>query len=302
MAAAKCTPSSRVATWADAACRCHAEPAGGCGVELDLVLNAARRSGASKVVFGGYAIFFSTMWRQQQNQSKPQTEPTGNSTTSKQRRSARRNTAEAYAARQLKRRCAAQQQQQHQKQLSDSQTGAGGQQAASTAAMATAAAATATATAAAAAARRVRWAPILVALREIEVPAAEVLAKQQAWQAVEAGEPEPEAALAVDADDASALEAQAEVEARRAVRTETGKRQALWATQPNIGVDATDKGVAVGLAPPAPAVTRGRARGLDVRPDAPRVRRPGKGKARAPAISTADVLAWAAAHRAARGL
>ena len=81
------------------------------------------------------------------------------------------------------------------------------------------------------AARRVRWAPVLAAMRAVEVPAAEVQLKQQAWQAIKAGKPAAEAAA--DAEDAMELEAQAEAEAaeaRRAVRAESGKRQAVAGT------------------------------------------------------------------------
>ena len=122
--------------------------------------------------------------------------------------------------------------------------------------------------------------------------------KQQAWQAVQADV--PTAMVAADDGDAIGLEARTEAEARRAERAETGKRQAVPAARPGVGAAAADAGGAAEVAVAAPA--RGRARGLDARPDAPRVRRMGRGKAKAPAVRGADVLAWAAAHRAAQGL
>ena len=91
--------------------------------------------------------------------------------------------------------------------------------------------------AATAAAQRVRWAPVLAAMRAVEVPVAEVQLKQQAWQAIRAGV--PAATAAADAEDAMELAARADeaAEARRAVRAERGKRQAVagapvdtWAT------------------------------------------------------------------------
>ena len=81
--------------------------------------------------------------------------------------------------------------------------------------------------AAKAAARRVRWAPVSPPCARSKCTA-EVQLKQQAWQAIKAGKPAAEAAA--DAEDAMELEAQAEAEAaeaRRAVRAESGKRQAV---------------------------------------------------------------------------
>jgi hypothetical protein len=152
-----------------------------------------------------------------------------------------------------------------------------------------------------AAARRVRWAPALVELREFSTSQGESCQQGQHPPQVvaatrAAGEGDAAAEVALEEIEKEQLTEQrvvvvavasAGVDERRAVRAETGKRQAV----------AGVTGVATG----APVVPR-KPKGLDVRPDAPRIRRPGSGKGVARAVSRADVLAWAAAHLAAHRL
>ena len=203
-----------------------AETMGRIDVEFDEMLRTARRHGVRQIELHGDKILLSFGKRRsmdmQQHMSMGGAVPAANAApgTSKRRRSARRAANdEMYAARVARR-----QQQQQQGQLD----GASRQQAAGMVAAA-AAAATKAAEAAAnkAAERRVRWALVLAAVRDVELEADEVLTKQQAWHTVKAGV--PAATAAADGEDTMELEARAAeiAEARRAVRAEHGKRQAV---------------------------------------------------------------------------
>jgi hypothetical protein len=269
-------------------------------VDIDVLLGAARRNGATHVQFGGYTIFFN---RQAAEGNINPHQPKDNA---KARRSARRarhwhEARKAAAAAAMADTCGA-------------STAAPASAGRSTdwsqcrdGAMAKGGAEERTVGAALgeaetkAAARRVRWSPILVELREFSpYQPQEQQIQVAASGAATASEAVPDAAEAEmeqqqheeeeeeeEEQAAAAAAAAAGVDERHAVRAETGKRQAVGGVPP-CETDTT------------PA--RARTRGLDVRADAPRIRKPGKNKAPAPAVSTAAVLAWAAAHRAAHGL
>jgi len=204
------------------------ESMGRLDVEFDVVMRAARRAGVRLVELHGNTILLhfgkGRRVAGQHGMGNRAPVPVAGAApgTSRRQRSARRAADDVlYARREAKR---------QQQQLRGG-SGSGGQQAAGMAAAAVAAAPKTVEAAAQAAARRVRWAPVLAATRAVEVPAVEVQLKQQAWQAIKAGKPAAEAAA--DAEDAMELEAQAEAEAaeaRRAVRAESGKRQAVAGT------------------------------------------------------------------------
>ena len=95
----------RVAERADARMGDRAEPAGRSDVELDVVLDAARRHGATRVEFHGYTMYFDSCKERSQVYTKvAQVQRCQRCRTARQTRSATRNTAEAYAQRQAKRR------------------------------------------------------------------------------------------------------------------------------------------------------------------------------------------------------
>ena len=82
----------------------HAEPAGGSDVELDVMLGAARRHGASRVEYHGCMIYFDSWQLRSIVHSKLVQRLMGKGgRTARQRRSMERNTTEAFTQRQAKR-------------------------------------------------------------------------------------------------------------------------------------------------------------------------------------------------------